>query len=185
MAANFINPDGPIERITLLQGEARVCTSSQVEISTLLGSCIATCLFDLEAGVGGMNHFLLATPPAGQDTGIKHPHYGVFLMQQLIDAMLAKGASTSRLRAHLYGGANLHPGMVEIGTANAEFARAFLARESIPLVRGDLGGVNARRVDFQPASGKVRCRIVKNPLVSQVNFDLDPALGGSHSKQNR
>ena len=160
MAAASTSPDQTIERITLLQGEARVCTGAQVEISTLLGSCIATCLFDPEAGVGGMNHFLLATPPAGQHRGINHHHYGVYLMQQLIDEMLTQGASKTRLRAHLYGGANLHPGMVEIGTANAEFARAFLARESIPVVQNDLGGVSARRVDFQPASGKVRCRIV-------------------------
>jgi chemotaxis protein CheD len=83
-------------------------------------------------------------------------------MEVLINEMLAHGAAKHRLRAHLYGGANLYPGMAAIGSANAQFARAFLARERITLVREDLGGNAARRVDFRPASGMVRCRTVPN-----------------------
>jgi len=52
--------------------------------------------------------------------------------------------------------------MAAIGSANAEFARAFLVRERITLVREDMGGNAARRVDFRPASGMVRCRVVPN-----------------------
>lgn len=161
----------PIKRITLLQGQVRVSAVPQVEISTLLGSCIATCLFDPELGLGGMNHFLLAAPLAGTATHLASQHYGAYLMKLLIDEMLAHGASKPRLRAHLYGGANVHPGMIEFGTVNAEFACAYLARERIPVVRKNLGGVNARRVDFRPALGKARCRVVDNSLVSQSSID--------------
>ena len=95
-------------------------------------------------------------------------HYGVYLMELLINNMLTEGASKKRMRAHLYGGANLHAGMTRIGTVNANFAREFLAREGIPLVREDLGGINARRVHFRPADGKVRCRTVENNLAPDV-----------------
>jgi len=150
----------PVTRLTVMQGQARVSAGPRVEFSTVLGSCVATCLYDPEEQVGGMNHFLLAEPPAGGH--VVDEHFGVYLMELLINEMLANGAAKHRMRAHLYGGANLYPGMAAIGTANAEFARTFLARERITLVREDMGGNAARRVDFRPASGMVRCRTVPN-----------------------
>ncbi|WP_206049372.1 chemotaxis protein CheD [Novosphingobium sp. PC22D] len=147
-------------RLTVLQGQFRVSAGPRVELSTVLGSCVATCLFDPDAEVGGMNHFLLPEPPASHARDEVDVHYGVYLMEMLINEMLANGARKERLRAHLYGGANIRSGMAQIGTSNANFARGFLDRERIELVREDLGGVSARRVDFRPASGMVRCRTV-------------------------
>lgn len=151
---------GNTVRLTVLQGQFKVSAGPRVELSTVLGSCVATCLFDPEIELGGMNHFLLSEPPASHNRGEVDVHYGVYLMEMLINEMLTYGASKSRLRAHLYGGANIRAGMQQIGTANAEFARSFLIRERIELVREDLGGNGARRVDFRPASGMVRCRNV-------------------------
>jgi chemotaxis protein CheD len=149
-----------ITRLTVLQGQYRVSAGPRVELSTVLGSCVATCLFDPEAEVGGMNHFLLSEPPASHAAEEVDVHYGVYLMEMLINEMLANGARKNRLRAHLYGGANIRAGMAQIGTANANFARVFLERERIQLVREDMGGISARRVDFRPATGLVRCRTV-------------------------
>lgn len=158
----------PITRITVMQGQARVSAGPRVELSTVLGSCVATCLYDPEIEVGGMNHFLLAEPPPGMTTGDFDEHYGVYLMELLINEMLAHGASKPRLRAHLYGGANLNSGLARIGTRNAEFARQFLSNERITVVREDLGGNQARRVDFRPAHGQVRCRTVENTMVPET-----------------
>lgn len=147
-------------RVTILQGEAKASTDPQVEMSTILGSCVATCLFDPAARVGGMNHFLLAEPPAH----VRHQNfdadYGLYLMELLINEMLALGARKSRMRARLYGGANLNPDLSPIGTANAAFARQFLQREGILKVFEDLEGTQARRIQFRPASGQVRARLV-------------------------
>ncbi|MDE1915777.1 MAG: chemotaxis protein CheD [Sphingomonadales bacterium] len=162
-------PKGPpITRITVMQGQARVSAGPRVELSTVLGSCVATCLYDPEVEVGGMNHFLLAEPPAGMATGDFDEHYGVYLMELLINEMLAHGAAKPRLRAHLYGGANLNSGLARIGTRNAEFARQFLSDERITVVREDLGGSHARRVDFRPARGQVRCRAVETTMVPET-----------------
>ena len=164
---SILEPPG-LARVTVLQGQVHVSGMPNVEMSTVLGSCVATCLYDPEAQAGGMNHFLLAEPPSHRSTGEFDEHYGVYLMELLINNMLTEGASKKRMRAHLYGGANLHAGMTRIGTVNANFAREFLAREGIPLVREDLGGINARRVHFRPADGKVRCRTVENNLAPDV-----------------
>lgn len=144
-------------RLTVVQGQARVSGDPRVELTTVLGSCIACCMFDPTTNVGGMNHFLLAEPSAGQ--GVDE-HYGVYLMEVLINEMLAYGAKRPTIRAHLYGGANMHSGMTRIGSSNAAFASDFLTREQIPLVNSSIGGVRARRVEFRAARGQARCRIV-------------------------
>ena len=46
-------------RINIVQGEWHVSGDPQLSITTLLGSCVAACISDSAAGVGGMNHFLL------------------------------------------------------------------------------------------------------------------------------
>ncbi len=147
-------------RMTIVQGEARASADPRVEMSTILGSCVATCLFDPVARIGGMNHFLLAEPPAHARRATFDSDYGLFLMELLINEMLGLGAIKSRMRARLYGGANLNPDLSPIGTANAAFARHFLEREGIPKVFEDLEGNQARRIQFRPAGGQVRARLV-------------------------
>ena len=147
-----------LDRVTVMQGEAQASADPKVEMSTVLGSCVATCLFDPLARIGGMNHFLLAEPPSSKSRDNFDEHYGLFLMELLINKMLGLGAIKSRLKARVYGGANLNPAMSPIGTANAAFARKFLENEGIPIGFEDLGGRAARRVHFMPASGMVRCR---------------------------
>lgn len=164
-----------IERVTVMQGQALVSSEAHIEFSTVLGSCVASCLYDPEARVGGMNHFLLSEPPAAlAATTAVDEHYGVYLMELLVNEMLGFGARKSRLKAHLYGGANVNRNMMRIGTANAEFAQAFLRREGIMVMREDLGGTSARRVDFRPASGQIRCRTVEDRLAPPVNPTARP-----------
>ena len=167
MTAQSTLSQSPMTRITVMQGQTQVSDSQSIELTTVLGSCVASCLFDPEAHIGGMNHFLLAEPPASHTPGVVDEHYGVYLMELLINEMLKSGAAKWRIKAHLYGGANLRTGMMPIGTANANFARSFLEQEGIPLVHADLGGNCARRVDFRPAQGRARCRVVENTLVTE------------------
>jgi chemotaxis protein CheD len=118
---------------------------------------------------------LPAEPPAAlAATTAVDEHYGVYLMELLVNQMLGMGARKSRLKAHLYGGANVNRNMMRIGTANAEFAQAFLRREGIIVMREDMGGTNARRVDFRPASGQIRCRTVEDRLAPPVTPTARP-----------
>jgi chemotaxis protein CheD len=165
----------PPERITVMQGQALVSGEARVEMSTVLGSCVALCLFDPDARLGGMNHFLLAEPPASSSGGPVDEYYGTYLMELLVNQMLGRGARKSRLKAHLYGGGNVNRNMMRIGSANADFARGFIQREGIELLRSDLGGTIARRVDFRPASGQVRCRHVEDRFAPPVQPNTRPA----------
>lgn len=149
-----------LNRQTVVQGESRSSADPAVEYSTILGSCVATCLYDPVARLGGMNHFLLAEPPRSRGTESFDATYGLYLMETLINQMLQLGAVKSRMKGRLYGGANINPDLGTIGSANAAFARSFLAREGIEKVSEDLEGTRARRIQFRPAAGLVRCRAV-------------------------
>jgi chemotaxis protein CheD len=153
-----------MRRISIIQGENAVSGDPDVVISTLLGSCVAVCLQDPDGRVGGMNHFLLGEP--GKDDNIQRSdmsRYGVHAMELLINALMRKGATRSRLRAHLYGGANIIAGLGSIGSSNAAFARRFMETEGIAIGHCDLGGTHARRVEFVPYEGKARSRAVAEP----------------------
>ncbi|UAB79551.1 chemotaxis protein CheD [Erythrobacter sp. SCSIO 43205] len=156
-------PFQPEIRDTILQGEARASGDDRMVMSTVLGSCVATCLYDPVARIGGMNHYLLAKPAA--ETTSLDRSYGLFLMELLINEMLKLGADKKRMKARIYGGANMSAGLGPIGTANAQFARQFLKDEGIPTVFEDLEGTCARRIDFRPSTGQVRARRVTNEKV--------------------
>lgn len=169
----------PVVRLAVMQGEVKVSAAPTAEFTTVLGSCVSTVLYDPAVKTGGMNHFLLAQPPGGGNQHTFDQHYGVYLMELLINEMMKGGATKSGMRAHLYGGANMHTGMLRIGTMNADFAREFLLREGIALVHEDLGGNRARRVDFRPAAGQVRCRSVENSVAPPpVAAPQVPAVSG-------
>jgi chemotaxis protein CheD len=140
---------------TIFQGEYFVSKDSNIVISTILGSCIAACLFDPVARIGGMNHFLLPGEQSGRSTPA-NDFLGVHLMELLINGMLREGAERERLVAKLFGGARTIQGLSDIGGRNAEFAQRFLEREGIKLLPGSVGGLLGRRIEFSPSSGRAR-----------------------------
>lgn len=158
-----ISPQAPArKRITVMQGMVEVSNDPNVVLTTILGSCIAGCLYDPVARVGAMNHFLLAEPLRQDSSSKGDSHYGIYLMEMLVNAMLKMGAAKQRMRAHIYGGGNIHRNMQQIGTANSLLAERFLKAEGIEISHQDTGGTIARRVDFLAASGKTRCRRVED-----------------------
>jgi chemotaxis protein CheD len=138
--------------IHVIQGESHVSADPLAMMTTILGSCVAACLFDQRAGVGGMNHFLLP----GDSGGDENLRYGVHAMELLINGLLRLGARRENLRAKLFGGARMVTGLSDIGAKNAAFANEFLAREGLVCVGGSLGGDHARRIQFWPTTGRAR-----------------------------
>ncbi len=141
------------------QGEHHVSADPGVVITTILGSCIAACIRDPQARLGGMNHFLLPEGDVGSDTEAAR-RYGVNAMERLINSLLGAGARRERLEAKLFGGASMFDRLRDIGTENAAFAHRFLQAEGIVVIGGDTGGHQARRVRFWPATGQAQQRLL-------------------------
>ena len=143
--------DEAARKVHIIQGEYRVSAEPDVMLTTLLGSCVAACLRDPLAEVGGMNHFLL--PGEAGDAGL---HYGVHAMELLVNALLKRGARRERLEAKLFGGARISEHLTDVGGLNAAFAERFLRDEGIRVLGASLRGEQARRIQFWPVSGRAR-----------------------------
>lgn len=141
---------------TVHQGDCLVSADPDVTYSTVLGSCISACVRDVEARVGGMNHFLLAEPPGvARDRYGASARYGAFAMEQLINKVLSRGSGRkSNLEIKVFGGGMINNALTDIGAKNIEFVREFLGAEGYTLAREDMGGTFARRVLFKPSSGR-------------------------------
>jgi chemotaxis protein CheD len=147
----------------LLPAEYRV-TDQPIALVTLLGSCVAACLYDPAAAVGGMNHFMLpdAQPAnmARREGADGSARYGVHAMELLINDLLKRGARRARLQAKVFGGGNVLRGFTTdpIGTRNAKFVLDYLGAENIPVLAQDLGDVHPRKVCFFAQTGRALVR---------------------------
>jgi chemotaxis protein CheD len=170
------------KKIHVIQGEYQIVSDPNVVLATLLGSCVAACIWDPEAGVGGLNHFLLPGDVPGNRKVAKWgevERYGANLMELLINGLLKRGARRERLESKLFGGARMLEGLSDIGAQNGAFAKAFLANESIPVVAEDLGGTQGRKLEFFATSGRVRQILLpdskkKSAFASSAALPEDP-----------
>ena len=148
--ASFFFHDSILKRdaVKVLPGEYFV-HSDDIAIMTTLGSCIAACLWDREARVGGMNHFML--PEGRSNSG----RYGAYAMEVLINELMKLGASRPTLEAKVFGGAQVSDGRdtLNIGEQNTLFVIEYLKTEHIPMVSNDVRGPYPRKLCFMPTSG--------------------------------
>jgi chemotaxis protein CheD len=121
-------------------------------LATVLGTCVAVCLYDEAARVAGMNHFVLARAPEGAAAPLR---FGGPAMDALLARVCAEGAQPSRLVAKVFGGmvSGWSGTAASIGEQNAEVARAWLSAHGIPVVATDVGGPGARKLYLHAHDG--------------------------------
>lgn len=160
---SYYDPALDTDVIKLLPADWHV-TDRPLALSTVLGSCVAACLYDPILGVGGMNHFMLPDAAPGDSSA----RYGAHAMELLINGLLKHGAARSRLQAKVFGGGNVLPGMTTdpIGTRNARFVLDYLSAERIPVLAKDLGDVHPRKVCFFVRTG--RTLVKRLPAATEV-----------------
>jgi len=131
-------------------------------ISTVLGSCVAVCLYDKVNKIGGMNHYLL---PFWNANGLQSPKYGNIAIPKLIEHMLDHGASLKFIEAKIFGGASINMAVSKsmmIGEKNILVAREILKENKINIVAEDVGEKNGRKIQFNLESGKVLLKYTQN-----------------------
>ncbi len=172
--------------VNILPGEF-YATNEPVMIRTLLGSCVAACLYDPVKGVIGMNHFMLSNrryarniPSVLSEAG----RYGIHAMELLINEMLKLGAKRQNLKAKAFGGGSIYlsteikDNFFCVGDVNSRFIREFLKNDGIPLVAEDLGGERARIIhflydDFSVHVKKIKKTSAPNLVQSERQFWLN------------
>lgn len=150
----YFDPRFDATIITVAPGEHEITSAKDEIVATVLGSCISVCMRDPQAGVGGLNHFLL--PKNNGSDANAGERYGDTAMEVLINGLLKRGARRPHLEAKVFGGARVLSGatMLAIGDGNIAFVTEFLKREGIPIVSKDVGGNRSRRIHYQPATGR-------------------------------
>jgi len=157
----------------ILPGEFYVTTQREI-IATVLGSCVSACIRDPIFGVGGMNHFMLPMSITngswnGSEVNLA-TRYGNYAMEHLINEILKNGGIRQNLEVKIFGGARILKQMTDIGIKNIQFVRAYLNTENIDIVSEDVGDICPRKVQYIPATGKVRIkklRSLHNDTISQ------------------
>jgi len=142
----------------IMAGEYHVGSGEQL-IETVLGSCVAVCLWDQHHRVGGMNHFML--PGANVSMEEATGRHGLYAMELLINDMMHRGSARSLMQAKVFGAGNVMAGIAperSVAAANERFVREMLANEGIPIACADLGGNAGRRICFFLDTGKVKVR---------------------------
>lgn len=154
----YFDPKFNAQALKVLPGEYLV-TGNDVMLVTVLGSCVSACMRDPLAGVGGMNHFML---PEGETDGRsswgnESARYGGYAMEMLINDLLKRGASRSRLETKVFGGGAVLAGFTvsNVGDRNGRFVLDYLKNEGLTVNGQDLFDTCPRRVHYFPKTGKV------------------------------
>lgn len=188
----FIDKNKNMVIAKVLPGEFYVTRHNEM-IATVLGSCIAACIWDEANGVGGMNHFMLPLQNThhsdswSADNGYAC-RYGNWAMEYLINEILKHGAVRRNLKAKVFGGGRIMSGKAsDVGEGNIEFVIEYLHNENIKLVTQDTGGIYPRKVMFHPLSGRVFMKalqslhnetIEKREKEYKHNIEVTPDVSG-------
>lgn len=148
-----------VDAVKILPGQYHAARTGA--ITTVLGSCVSTCLWDPAERIGGMNHFMLPGDAARQESPwAASARFGVYAMEVLINEMIHLGADRRRMVAKVFGGARLLSGFdrLDVGAKNVEFVLEFLKVEGIRVLAQDLLDVSPRKVVFFVDSGKAQVK---------------------------
>jgi chemotaxis protein CheD len=164
-------------RVIIDPGEYYVSKRPEI-ISTLLGSCVAACLYDPVARIIGMNHFLLVYRTLSHTGSLFESdagRYGLYAMELLINGMLKQGANKLNLKAKVFGGGNVlklreasRIGQT-VGDVNCLFIKEFLQKERIPIISSSLGGNIGRNIHFVGSDFSVYVK----PIYHADNLELE------------
>ncbi len=130
-------------------------------VQTILGSCVAICLWDPVAKIGGINHYML---PTWNGNDLASPKYGNIAIDRLVERMIQLGSRIENLEAKVFGGGDListDRSVMLIGERNIRVARIILEEKNIPVIASSTGGRKGRKILFFTQSGEVRHKFLE------------------------
>jgi chemotaxis protein CheD len=152
-----------VKSVYLYPGDAFV-SDCPVELTTILGSCVAVCLWDTLLRIGGMSHFLLPASPLGQSASLR---FGDASIPALLSSLERLGSRKQSLQAKLFGGAAVNPAVqpqagMALGQRNVDIGRRLLGEIGIPIVAEDVGGTAGRKLRFRTDDGSALVKMLGN-----------------------
>jgi chemotaxis protein CheD len=158
-------------RIVVGIGELAVSQSpDDVIVTHALGSCIAVCLWDPIARVGGLLHFLLPEAKLNPDRARKQPAtFADAGIPLLFQAAYARGLDKNRCIVRLVGGADVAGlqgvAALNVGKRNLLMARQILWQNGVMVKGESTGGTIPRTVMLRAGDGVVEVRSGRDMVV--------------------
>jgi len=166
----FFNAGTDAWMVKVFPGEFYVTANPDEVLVTVLGSCVAACIRDPLAAIGGMNHFMLPHHSSGTwGEDLRSARFGNFAMEKLLNELVKAGCARERMEIKVFGGANVTDTRNAIGSENAEFVLRYLADEGLRCSAQDLGGTLPRRIHYYPTTG----RVVRKLLGTSERYAID------------
>ena len=155
------------ENTPFLYPAALFASKEPHRVSTILGSCVAVCLYDSILKVGGINHYML---PFWNGQGLASPKYGNIAIEKLVEKMLSLGSKKTNIRAKVFGGGEVidtNISQFHIGERNIKLAMEMLEELRIPIVAKSVGGKLGRKIEYYTLTGEVKQRYIDRTINPQ------------------
>ena len=156
--ASSIPARGERQSAYLLPGELHA-SGEPCQIRTILGSCVAICLWDSRQRAGGMNHFLLPTSRRDQPASQRFADVATSVLLKKLSLL---GCRPANLQAKIFGGSAMFQNRsrlaVSLGTQNVAAALHLMKCAGIPVAVQETGGSRGRKIIFNTDDGVVWCQ---------------------------
>ena len=134
-------------------------------VKTILGSCVAICIWDKRLKIGGLNHYML---PTWNGNDLASPKYGNIAIDKLIEKMVFFGSRVEDLQAKVFGGGEMMDTgkrKMLIGERNIRIAKLMLEERKIPIIASGTGGKLGRKILFFTDTGEVRHKFLEKKII--------------------
>jgi len=163
-------PLGERRSAYLLPGELHA-SAEPCQIRTILGSCVAICLWDRRLHVGGMNHFLL---PASSEGHPASSRFADVATRTLLEALQSLGCRIADLQAKIFGGASMFQKadrrVMSLGAQNVAVALELMRSSAITVAVQETGGTHGRKIMLNTDDGVVWCQRIQEERARSNGF---------------
>jgi len=133
---------------------------TDTRIRTILGSCVAICVWHPRLKIGGMCHYLL--PKRRVRDALEPPdgRYGDEAIELILSEIKQKKTRPQEYHAKIFGGANMFSkvvvdGSINVGQKNIALAETLVAEHGFQVEANHTGGIEHRSILFDLWSGDV------------------------------
>ncbi len=131
----------------------------EVQVRTILGSCIAITLWHPQRKIGGMCHFMLSRPQKILTPNLDG-RYAEDAVQLFLKHITKYQTQVNEYQVKVFGGGNMFPEITKnsannIGQRNMQIARELLREHHFRIHASHLGGIGYRRVILSLPTGEV------------------------------
>jgi chemotaxis protein CheD len=151
------------------------CAAAPSIVSTVLGSCVAVCLWDAHLHIAGMNHYVLPHSVHKQSSA----RFGDVAIDQLLDGLTQLGCRIGNLRAKIFGGAEVLPFGATgdtVGNQNVRVALELMQRHGIPILTRSTGGQTGFMIRLVTETGDVLVRRLAPAGLARMHYTAEAGI---------